>query len=320
MQVGQLHHSRYLAVPKKATERVPQAASPEQFLSSGGVSIEDRAADPESQWAQRMAEPSCRVGILCERSWVPSSEEDPILQIADAVMDAGGIPKLLFIGEPVEQQMSGIDALTIPGGRDVHPKFYGQVIGPGMAHSKPDPDFDAFEIGCIQSAFESGMPMLGMCRGEQIMNVAGGGTLVQDIPTEFVSPEGWGSAYGTRVNHRPAQNNTHAKRVDPVHLLVVSQNTRLHEIVGDSLEAVNSIHHQAIAQVAPILTAVAWSPDGLVEGVERTGMPWQSAYQFHPEHLRRSDSAYQDLYDNLVHDAVRFKAGDLVKQPPLARA
>ena len=281
------------------------------FVPTGAESIEEKSAQLDKDWARKMPSPRATVGILCERGWQPETDADPVLQIADAVLDAGARPKLLFIGEPVAEQMKNVDALALPGGRDVDPKFYDQSMGPGMANSQPDADFDKFEIDCIRSAFESGMPMLGHCRGEQIMNVAGGGTLVQDIPTEFESPPGWGSKYGTKVEHRPTQNNTYAKRVDPVHLLVVEENTRLHDIVGDSLEFVNSIHHQAIAQVAPILTAVAWSPDGLVEGVERKDMPWQSAYQFHPESLRHTDGAFQKLYTHLVDDAVKFKNGEL---------
>jgi putative glutamine amidotransferase len=300
-------YSQSLTAAKKSEGSVPQ----ESFVSSDEVSIEDRAARLHRTWASRMKTSQCDVGILCERGWTPESDDDPVLQIADAVMDAGGKPRLLFIGEPVSEQMKGLDALAIPGGRDVHPKYYGQQMGPGMSASQPDPDFDAFEIEIIQTAFDSGMPMLGHCRGEQIMNVAAGGTLVQDIPTEFKSPEGWGSKYGTRIDHRPPANNTNANRENPVHLLVVAENARLHDIVGDSLEFVNSVHHQAIAQVAPILTAVAWSPDGLVEGVERKGKPWQSAYQFHPESLRHTDGAFQKLYANLVKDGVRFRAGEL---------
>ncbi len=274
--------------------------------------IEQLASQLHTSWQERITEPRCTVGILCERGWKPETDSDPVLQIADSIMDSGGLPRLLYVGETPEIQMQGLNALAIPGGRDVEPSFYGQERGPGMATSEPDPEFDAFEIACIREAFEHGMPMLGHCRGEQIMNVAAGGTLIQDIPTEFESPEGWGSKYGTRVNHRPEEVRGHYhKRVDPVHLLVIDENSRLHDIVGDSLEAVNSIHHQAIDQVAPILTPVAWSPDGLVEGVERKGMPWQSAYQFHPESLRHTDSAYQQMYENLVSDGERFRNKEL---------
>lgn len=288
---------------------------PEVPRTFPGMSIEQLSADLDAQWKAKVPDPRCTVGILCERDWVPATEHDPVLQIADAVSDQGGLPKLLFIGEPVEKQMAGIDAMAIPGGRDVDPSFYGEKLGPQMDPNEPDKAWDAFEIACIQNAFASGLPMLGHCRGEQIMNVAAGGTLYQDIPTDFTSPEGWGSSYGTRVQHRPEPVRTNdALRVDPVHYLVIEEGSRLHGIVGDSLESVNSIHHQAIKDVGPLLTPVAWAPDGLVEGVERKGMPWQAAYQFHPEALRYSDGAYNKVYAQLVDDGARFKAGEL--HPP----
>ena len=303
---------RYSPYPLAERPAVSRQAGPEEsFAASRETAIEELAGHYHKAWTDRMKDPKCEIGILCERGWKPESEDDPVLQIADAIMDAGGKPKLLFLGEPVERQMEGLAGLAIPGGRDVHPKFYGQVMGPGMATSQPDPQFDQFEIECIQKAFETRLPMLGHCRGEQIMNVAAGGSLVQDIPTEFQSPQGWGSKYGTRIDHRPPENSTYETRPDPVHLLVVEEGSRLHDIVGDSLEFVNSVHHQAIARVAPILTAVAWSPDGLGEGVERTGMPWQAAYQFHPEALRHTDGAFQKLYQNLVEDGVRYNSGEL---------
>lgn len=311
MQIRRLTHTQ-LPPLRQDLPKPSKQVNLDEFVPSTELAIEERAEQLEAVWAKRVPNPKSTVGILCERSWKPDSPNNAVMQIADAIIDAGGIPKVLYIGEmSPSDQMVGLDALAIPGGRDVHPKFYGQTMGPGMANSKPDPDFDEFEIECIQSAFASGMPMLGHCRGEQIMNVAAGGTLIQDLPTEFESPENHGSKYGTKINHRPPDNSTDEGRVNPVHFLLVAEDSRLHEIVGDSLEAVNSIHHQAIAQVAPILTAVAWAPDGVVEGVERKGMPWQSAYQFHPEHLRSSDSAYQKLYENLVNDGEKFRNGEL---------
>lgn len=290
----------------------PLEGLPEVPRFEADTTIERLAGQLHADWGERVTSPRAEIGILCERGWRPETAHDPVLQIADAIMDAGALPKLLFIGETPAEQMKGLDGLAVPGGRDVDPSFYGQERGPGMADSNPDPAFDAFEIACIRTAYETGMPMLGHCRGEQIMNVAAGGTLVQDIPTEFESPEGWGSKYGTRINHRPEEvRPDYSKRIDPVHLLVVEEGTRLHDVVGDSLEIVNSVHHQAIAQVAPILVAVAWSPDGLVEGVERKDMPWQAAYQFHPEALRYTDNAFQKLYTKLVDDAAAFKAKEL---------
>jgi gamma-glutamyl-gamma-aminobutyrate hydrolase PuuD len=247
-----------------------------------------------------------------ERCWNPEGRHDEVLNIADAIMDAGGLPKLIYIGagEPREQ-MTGLNALAIPGGRDVDPASYKSEMGPHMDPAEPDKAFDNFEIACIQNAFDTGMPMLGHCRGAQITNVAGGGTMTQDIPTEFELPEGWGSKYGTRIDHRPeATRHDYAQRPRPAHFVVVGEGSRMAGMVG-LLEAVNSIHHQCIAAVSPLLIPVCHALDGLVEGFERKGMPWQSGYQFHAEAMRYTDKRYQGVYENLVNDGAKFKNGEL---------
>lgn len=181
-----------------------------------------------------------------------------------------------------------------------------------MAASSPDPAFDDFEISAIQNAYDTGMPLLGHCRGEQIMNVAGGGTLTQDLPTEHVTPEGFGSKYGTEVNHRPESVRHHYdKRVNGAHLIYIEPDTRLHEIAGDSLEWVNSIHHQAAHQISDLLEVVAYGMDGVPESVQRKGKPWQVGHQFHAEAMRYTDPKFQKVYDFLVDDAAKFRSGEL---------
>lgn len=277
------------------------------------ATIDDIAGQLKDQWAQRMGgKEKCTVGILCERGWKPTVEHDEVLDIADAIMDAGGLPKLLYIGQgDPKEQMKGIQALAMPGGRDVDPSKYGEKLGPHMDPKEPDAAFDDFEITAIRHAFDEKMPMLGHCRGTQIMNVAAGGTLVEDIPTEFHSPDGWGSKYGTRINHRPeAVRGDYAARIHPVHMVYVEEGSRLSSMVG-SLEAVNSIHHQCIGAISPMLLPVVFALDGLVEGVQRKDMPWQAGYQFHPEALRYTDSRFQGVYDNLVADGVKYAKGEL---------
>jgi putative glutamine amidotransferase len=269
----------------------------------------------EAQWARRMdGQERCVVGVIVERGWRPETEHDEVLNICDAVMDSGGLPKLLYVGNgngDVKEQMSGINALAVPGGRDIDPAKYGATLGPNMDPNEPDPVFDDFEIAAIRSAYASGMPLLGHCRGTQIMNVAGDGTMHQHIPADFKSPEGWGSKYGTPVNHRPeAVRHDYALRVYPAHMVYAEEGSRLHGIAG-ALQSVNSVHHQCIAAISPLLVPVAFALDGLVEGVQRQGMPWQAGYQFHPEALRYTDSRYQQVYDHLVADGEKFKSGEL---------
>lgn len=279
--------------------------SPEQ-------SLESMVERFHQDWSVRVDAPRATVGIIVERGWKPDGNHDEVLNIADAILDAGGMPKLIFIGAgEARAQMAGLDGLAIPGGRDVDPSSYGAKMGPNMDPTEPDKAFDNFEIDCIRHAFETGMPLLGHCRGAQITNVAGGGTMTQDIPKEFETPEGWGSKYGTAVTHRPeSTRHDYAERVRPAHFVVVEEGSRLAGKVG-LLEAVNSIHHQCIAAVSPLLVPVCFALDGLVEGFERKAMPWQSGYQFHAEAMRYTDSRYQGLYENLVNDSAKFKAGSL---------
>lgn len=306
--------------------RSPQESATDRFLPTGEVaiphpkphfpattSIDHIAGELEQQWGDRMqGQQRCVVGVVVERGWRPTSEHDEVLNIADAIMDSGGLPQLLYLGrEPLRRQMEGIDALALPGGRDIDPSQYGATLGPGMDPTEPDPAFDSFEIAAIQQAYKRGLPMLGHCRGAQIMNVAGGGTMTQDIPTEYQVPEGWGSKYGTPINHRPEEvRNSYSKRIHPAHLVVAEEGSRLAALAGP-LQSVNSVHHQCIAQISPLLIPVAFALDGLVEGFERKGMPWQAGYQFHPEALRYTDARYQQLYDHLVEDGAKFRQGQL---------
>ena len=270
-----------------------------------GASIDQVAGQLEDLWEKRtQGEHKAVVAIPTERSWRPTQVEDDVLEIADAIMDAGGLPKLVYVGAPPKE----FDALAIPGGIDVHPKNYGEEIGPGMDPKEPDPAFDDLEIGLIRDAHASGMPFLGHCRGFQITNVALGGTLIQDIPTEFKPREGFEAKYGTPVNHRPEKSRKdYVARHDGVQLIVTEPGSNVHALVGE-LDSVNTVHHQGVKDLSPELEVTAWGLDGMVEGFQVKDNPTQQGYQFHPESLRYGDPRYQGLYDGLVSDASAWRA------------
>lgn len=314
--------------PRMVTQTLDSSADPvDRWTPQGEVArthpkpnfppsatIESVVGTLESQWKARLdGKERCVVGILVERGWVPKEEHDEVLNIADAVMDSGGLPKLLYLGKgTVPEQMKSLHALAVPGGRDVDPSKYGAQLGPHMDPNEPDPAFDDFEIAAIRLALEEKMPLLGHCRGAQILNVAAGGTMTQDIPHEFHSPEGWGRADGLPIVHKPEWvRNNYAMRIYPSQLTVVEEGTRIHQIGGDLLQGWNGDHHQCIDKVAPGFTVVARAVDGLIEGIERAGVPWQAGYQCHFEGLRYTDSRFQGVYDNLVADGERFKNGTL---------
>ncbi|HYL20294.1 MAG TPA: gamma-glutamyl-gamma-aminobutyrate hydrolase family protein [Gemmatimonadales bacterium] len=159
-----------------------------------------------------------------------------------------------------------VQGLVLSGGEDVEPARYG--AGPHPKLGETDPARDAVELALIAGAERRGLPVLAICRGLQILNVALGGTLYQDLETERPGP----------IDHSDRRAR-HALRLEP--------HTRVHRAVdaGGDTALVNTRHHQAIRDVAPALRATAWAPDGLIEGVERrdASAPWTLAVQWHPE-------------------------------------
>jgi putative glutamine amidotransferase len=157
-----------------------------------------------------------------------------------------------------------VRGLVLTGGEDVDPARYGAAPHPKLGET--DPARDAVELALIARAHERGLPILAICRGIQILNVALGGTLYQDLPSERPS-----------TIHHAGPAARHALRVD--------SGTLLHGVAGADATSVNSRHHQAIRDLAPGLRATAWAADDLIEGVEHTNgaRPWTLAVQWHPE-------------------------------------
>ena len=164
--------------------------------------------------------------------------------------------------------LRSVDGLVLSGGEDVHPGRY--AAAPHPALGEVDESRDAIELALIREARAQGKPILAICRGIQILNVALGGTLYQDLPSERPGP----------VDHRDAHGR---------HGLKVAPNTLLAETVGAATLSVNSRHHQGIRDLAPALVATAWADDGLIEAVEFAAPspdePWMLAVQWHPEDL-----------------------------------
>jgi putative glutamine amidotransferase len=160
----------------------------------------------------------------------------------------------------------GVRGLVLTGGEDVEPARYGAAPHPKLEET--DPTRDAAELALIAAARARRLPMLAICRGIQILNVALGGTLYQDLGSERPGP----------VAHS-GDDGRHTVRVEPGSLL--------ERTLGARAATVNSRHHQAIRDLAPGLRAVAWAEDGVIEAVEPAdaAAPWTLAVQWHPEDL-----------------------------------
>lgn len=185
-----------------------------------------------------------------------------------AVAQAGGVPVILPCTEPeVAVEAAGhCDGLLLTGGEDIDPVRYGRR-GDGPVFDV-DPERDRFEFALARAARDRGQPLLAVCRGMQVVNVALGGDLVVDIPSEV----------GEAVLHRLPQDGAvpdHPVRLEPGSTLAAA--------VGTERVVVNSSHHQAIRMLGAGLRPVAWSDDGLIEAVETDGWPCLGV-QWHPEH------------------------------------
>jgi putative glutamine amidotransferase len=187
---------------------------------------------------------------------------------ADRVAEAGGIPLLLPPADGIEAVMSRLDALVLSGGGDIDPARYG--ARPAPLTTAVSPDRDAAELALLAAALEAGRPVLGICRGMQLMNVACGGTLHQHLPDV--------------VGHD--EHATRAGSFAP-HDVTVAPGSMLAAILGGGPEGrpVPSHHHQGIDRLGTGLTATAWTPDGTIEAVERTapGGGFCLGVQWHPE-------------------------------------
>ena len=183
-----------------------------------------------------------------------------------SVIAAGGAPSVFSPLTPVAAVpalLDGVDALLLSGGADIEPKHYRATPHPKLG--AVEVERDTFELALFTEARARGLPVLAICRGLQLVNVALGGTLWQDLPAE-------------RGPHLQS-----AKRTDRVHPVQVVAGTRLQDALGDTLLTVNSFHHQAIRDLAPGLLASAHTPDGLIEGIEGEGEGWLLGVQWHPE-------------------------------------
>jgi putative glutamine amidotransferase len=208
-----------------------------------------------------------------------------------SVLVAGGVPVVLspLMGPSfAARALDGVDALVLTGGEDMDPAWY--QTEPHPKANPPSRDRDLFELALFAAARQRELPILGICRGIQVVNVALGGTLWQDLPSERAGP----------VDHNPE-----AARNQRSHLVRLEPGSLAAGALGATEVRVNSFHHQAVRDLAPKLVATGWSEDGLIEAVEGApGQPWLLAVQWHPEEMHAEiRSPDRGLFRSLVERA-----------------
>lgn len=218
-----------------------------------------------------MSSPRIALGGVV-RSWDGAERTGLNAAYVRAVTAAGGVPIVLspLMGHSLAARaLDGVDGLVLTGGEDVDPAWYETAPHPRL--NPPSRERDLFELALFAAARQRELPVLGICRGIQLVNVALGGTLYQDLPSE---------RRGT-VDHDPQGARTdrsHDVRLEPGSLAAGA--------LGSATVRVNSFHHQAVRDLAPKLVASGWSEDGLIEAVEGAeGQPWLLAVQWHPEEM-----------------------------------
>lgn len=199
-----------------------------------------------------------------------------------AVIKAGGVPVILPIApmDVMEEYIKQCDGFILSGGEDINPKFYNQ--GPHQNIGFFYTERDEFELALTKKILEQNKPLFAICRGMQLLNVALGGTLIQDIPSQ------------TQSSFKHMQIIQRHKKS---HSIIINKDSRLlKSIISQSHIEVNSLHHQAIDRLAEELFVAASSPDGLVEAVEHKSYKHLLAVQWHPESLAAENEEMLNLF------------------------
>lgn len=241
------------------------------------------------------------IGVTANLREDPKSEEQRPLghfvradfDYVDGVVGAGGIPMVLPpIVEMAEKVAGRIDGLLLSGGSDLDPSYYGEEPVPELNPTVPKRD--AFEMALVEHALERGIPVFGICRGLQVLNVALGGTLYQDLPSQL---------HPDLIAHRqqvPKWQWTHEVEVDG--------NSKVAGIMETDDTRVNSYHHQAIKDLSGDLVAVAHSSDGVIEAAESPNLSerWLVGVQWHAEAMRDVGPENRNLFRAHVVAAERY--------------
>ncbi len=232
------------------------------------------------------------IGITCTQANIKGKKVNTLNDFYfQAVIRAGGVPLIIpstTIEEAIADYSKIIDGVIFTGGLDVWPLRFGeepikQVVE--ITHER-----DELELKLFQNAYNEGIPILGICRGLQVINIAMGGTLYQDIYSQVENVRGHTFGYNPEEFY---------------HSIDIEEGTIMREIYGKEIINVNSEHHQAVKALGKDLKITSRAKDGIVESVESTGEGFILAVQYHPEALAEKYDSHQELFNYFIERCIR---------------
>jgi putative glutamine amidotransferase len=240
------------------------------------------------------------IGITARPQNVPSAGNEVLGYLAthtytDSVLRGGGIPLLILpvMSDHIDAILDRVDGIVLTGGGDIAPERYGAKRDEAVR--MVNHERDEFELAIVARAFERKIPMFAICRGIQVVIVAFGGTLIQDL-----------ASHAGAHDHDIAGEGAY----EPHSQALIEEGTRLASIIGAGLHGINSIHHQAVEKLGKGLIVVASSPDGTVEAIEHEDDEWDLiSVQWHPEYLGAQDHGdSHELFAAFVESAAKYAA------------
>lgn len=234
------------------------------------------------------------IGIACGQKWQGNKQTLYVHKpYSDAIVTSGGIPVLLPIVKSEDLSLLDIvDGLLLPGGLDIDPVFYNEE--PSSKLGSVDYDWDLSDLRLCKRALYVNMPILGICRGHQVLNVACGGSLIQDINTEV----------NNVLKHEQEQDY-----YNPIHQVIVKKATLAYRVFGTEKLQTNSSHHQAVKDPARGFIISASSSDSVVEAIESTEHSFVLGLQWHPERMYSKFPEMLKPFKAFVSAASLFRRG-----------
>jgi putative glutamine amidotransferase len=207
-----------------------------------------------------------------------------------AIIAAGGVPIVLPVVAPVtkvKQMLNLCSGLLLPGGGDIDPLLFNEE--PHPLNGSICPQCDTFELPIALHALQAGMPILGICRGAQVINVVVGGTVCQDISSEV---------------EKPLKHMQQAPRWYPTHTIRAVKGSKFEKIIGSEPVKVNSYHHQIVGKLGKNIIASAYAPDGAIEAIElQDDTRFVLGVQYHPEGMCKTDAKAKAIFDHFINAA-----------------